>query len=134
MSDHAFMIRVATPGDSRSLDWLAWLTGGSRAPAGTTLLAERDRVPLAAIRLTSGTVLADPCNTPLEIVEALRFTRYRIMRQGGQTGASRSLLSRSKRGVHWKLAGSFPATVTGKTQPYRMREFAIHELGLKAAA
>jgi hypothetical protein len=98
MSDRVFTVRVATPGDSRSLEWLAWLTGGSRPPAGTTLLAERDRVPLAAIRLTSGTVLADPCSTP-DIVEALRFTRYRIMRQGGQIGASRSLLSRPKPGL-----------------------------------
>jgi hypothetical protein len=99
MSDPVFTVRVATPGDSRSLEWLAWLTGGSRPPAGTTLLAERDGVPLAAIRLTSGTVLADPCSTPLDIVEALRFTRYQIMRQGGQIGASRSLLSRPQLGL-----------------------------------
>ena len=99
MSDLAFTVRVATPADARSLELLAWLTGGSRPPAGTTLLAERDGVPLAAIRLTSGMVLADPCHTPLDIVGALRFTRYRIMRQGGQTGASRSLLSRPERGV-----------------------------------
>jgi hypothetical protein len=134
MSDPAFTVRVATPDDSRSLDWLARLTGRSRPPAGATLLAERDGVPLAAIRLTSGTVLADLCNTPLEIIGALRFTRYRIMRQGGQTGASRSLLSRPTRGVHWKFVDSFPMTVTGKTQKYRTREIASHELGLEVAA
>jgi len=99
MSAPAFTVRVASPADSRALESLAWLTGGSRPPAGTTLLAERNGVPLAAIRLTSGAVLADPCNTTLGLVEALRFTRYRIMRQGGQTGASRSLLSRPKQGL-----------------------------------
>jgi fatty-acyl-CoA synthase len=35
---------------------------------------------------------------------------------------------------YWKLTDSFPRTVTGKTQKYRMRELAIEELGLKAAA
>jgi fatty-acyl-CoA synthase len=35
---------------------------------------------------------------------------------------------------HWKFVDSFPMTVTGKTQKYRMREIASHELGLKAAA
>ena len=35
---------------------------------------------------------------------------------------------------YWKFVDSFPMTVTGKTQKYRMREIAIEELGLKAAA
>jgi fatty-acyl-CoA synthase len=35
---------------------------------------------------------------------------------------------------YWKFVESFPLTVTGKTQKYRMREIAIRELGLKAAA
>ncbi len=35
---------------------------------------------------------------------------------------------------YWKFVDSFPMTVTGKTQKYRMREVAIEELGLKAAA
>ena len=93
MSDPALTVRVASASDSRSLELLARLTGRSLPVPGRTLLAERDDVPLAAIRLTSGTVLADPCNTTLDIVRALRLTRYRIMRQGGQTGAARSLLS-----------------------------------------
>jgi hypothetical protein len=62
------------------------------------LLAERHGVPLAAIRLTSGTVLAGPSNDLLDVVSALRLIRYRIMRQGGQTGAARSLLSRAESG------------------------------------
>ena len=35
---------------------------------------------------------------------------------------------------HWKFVDSFPMTVTGKTQKFRMREIAIGELGLKVAA
>ena len=35
---------------------------------------------------------------------------------------------------HWKLVESFPMTVTGKVQKFRMRELAIEELGLETAA
>jgi fatty-acyl-CoA synthase len=35
---------------------------------------------------------------------------------------------------HWKFVEAFPMTVTGKTQKYRMRQIAVEELGLKAAA
>jgi fatty-acyl-CoA synthase len=35
---------------------------------------------------------------------------------------------------YWKFVTSFPMTVTGKTQKYRMREIAIEELGLAVAA
>jgi fatty-acyl-CoA synthase len=35
---------------------------------------------------------------------------------------------------YWKFVDSFPMTVTGKTQKYRMREIAIEELGLAVAA
>jgi fatty-acyl-CoA synthase len=34
----------------------------------------------------------------------------------------------------WKIVTDFPMTVTGKVQKYRMREMALHELGLEAAA
>jgi hypothetical protein len=95
----AVTVRAASPADSRTLDLLAWLTRRSRPRAGRDLLAERDGVPLAAISLTSGTVLADPGNTTPEIVRALRLTRYRTMRQGGRTGAARSLLSRPMTGT-----------------------------------
>ena len=99
MSDTATTVRVARRGDSRTLELLARLTGRSRSLAGTTLLAERDRVAVAAIALATGTILADPSNATLEVVGALRLSRCRIMRQGGQTGAARSLLSRRTRGV-----------------------------------
>jgi fatty-acyl-CoA synthase len=35
---------------------------------------------------------------------------------------------------HWRFVDSFPMTVTGKIQKYKMREQAIAELGLEAAA
>ena len=35
---------------------------------------------------------------------------------------------------HWKFVDAFPLTVTGKVQKYRMREIAVAELGLDAAA
>jgi fatty-acyl-CoA synthase len=35
---------------------------------------------------------------------------------------------------YWKFVDSFPMTITGKTQKYRMREIAIEELGLREAA
>ncbi len=35
---------------------------------------------------------------------------------------------------HWKFVETFPLTVTGKVQKYRMRELAVEELGLAKAA
>ena len=35
---------------------------------------------------------------------------------------------------YWKIVDSFPMTITGKIQKYRMREIAVQELGLKTAA
>jgi fatty-acyl-CoA synthase len=35
---------------------------------------------------------------------------------------------------HWKLVDSFPMTVTGKVQKFKMREAAVEELGLQKAA
>jgi fatty-acyl-CoA synthase len=35
---------------------------------------------------------------------------------------------------YWKIVDSFPMTVTGKIQKFRMRELAIEELGLQRAA
>jgi fatty-acyl-CoA synthase len=35
---------------------------------------------------------------------------------------------------YWKFVGDFPLTVTGKVQKFKMREIAVSELGLEAAA
>ena len=93
MFDHTITVRAIGPAESGTLELLAHLSESSRPMVG-----ERDGVPLAAIAMTSGTVLTDPENTPLGVIRALRHTRYRIMRQGGQGGAARSLLSRRGRG------------------------------------
>jgi fatty-acyl-CoA synthase len=34
----------------------------------------------------------------------------------------------------WKFVDAFPMTVSGKVQKFRLREVAIHELGLQQAA
>jgi fatty-acyl-CoA synthase len=48
--------------------------------------------------------------------------------------ACRSRIATYKIPRYWKIADSFPRTVTGKTQKYRMREIAIEELGLRSLA
>jgi fatty-acyl-CoA synthase len=35
---------------------------------------------------------------------------------------------------YWKFVETFPMTVTGKIQKFRMREISIEELGLQGAA
>jgi fatty-acyl-CoA synthase len=67
---------------------------------------------MAWVRLREGTAL-----TAEELIAACRgrIATYKIPR-------------------YWKFVESFPMTVTGKTQKYRMREISIEELGLAAAA
>jgi fatty-acyl-CoA synthase len=48
--------------------------------------------------------------------------------------ACRGCIATYKIPRYWKFVDSFPMTITGKTQKYRMREIAIEELELKAAA
>jgi fatty-acyl-CoA synthase len=43
----------------------------------------------------------------------------------------RSQIAHFKTPRYWKFVESFPMTVTGKVQKYRMREIAIAELGLR---
>ena len=35
---------------------------------------------------------------------------------------------------YWKFVDDFPMTVTGKVQKFKMRDIAVEELGLEAAA
>jgi fatty-acyl-CoA synthase len=46
----------------------------------------------------------------------------------------RGHIARSKVPRYWKFVESFPTTVTGKVQKYRMREIGTRELGLRSAA
>jgi fatty-acyl-CoA synthase len=48
--------------------------------------------------------------------------------------ACRGAIATFKIPRYWKLVGEFPMTVTGKIQKFKMRETAIEELGLEAAA
>jgi fatty-acyl-CoA synthase len=50
------------------------------------------------------------------------------------TGACRGRIATYKIPRYWKLVDSFPMTVTGKIQKFRMREVAIVELALEPAA
>ena len=50
------------------------------------------------------------------------------------SAACRGRIATYKIPRYWKFVDAFPMTVTGKTQKYRMREIAVDELGLKAAA
>jgi hypothetical protein len=93
--DPALTVRAASPRDSRLLELLARLGQHSQPPAGRALLAERDGVPVAAIGLTSGSVLSDPHHPTADAQRLLKLTRYRILRQGGQSDASRALLRRA---------------------------------------
>jgi fatty-acyl-CoA synthase len=62
------------------------------------------------------------------------------LREGAQaTGdelaaACRGRIATYKIPRHWKIVDSFPMTITGKIQKYRMREIAVQELGLSADA
>jgi hypothetical protein len=90
----ALTIRVATPRDHHDLLRLTAPEGRSR-PTGRTLLAERDGVPVAAVALTSGAVLADPSDPAATTgVRLLRRRRYQLLRQGGDVGPVASLLRR----------------------------------------
>jgi hypothetical protein len=77
-------------------DALSRLAGrhGRASPGGHALLAERDGIAIAAIALTSGTVLTDHRHGSGDAVRLLRLHRYQLLRQGGDVGHARSLLHR----------------------------------------
>src|SRR5437764_737049 len=93
MLHHALTIRATTPDDTGTLRRLAELDCGQQ-PRGVALLAERDGVPVAAIALTSGLVIADPFQRTVDAAHLLRQRRYRLLRQGGDVGSARTLLRR----------------------------------------
>lgn len=64
-------IRRATDDDARALDRLARLDS-QRLPAGPHLLATSDDVPVAAVSLSSGRLVADPFAATDPIVDLLR--------------------------------------------------------------
>jgi fatty-acyl-CoA synthase len=50
------------------------------------------------------------------------------------TAFCRGRIATFKIPAYWKFVDEFPTTVTGKVQKFRMREVAVAELGLHAAA
>ena len=56
------------------------------------------------------------------------------MTEGELSAACRGRIARYKIPRYWKIVDSFPMTVTGKVQKYRMREIAIEELGADETA
>ena len=93
MSRPALSIRLARAGDAAALARLARVHN-TAPPSGRALIAERHGVPVAAMALTSGAVVADPSRRGGDAVQMLRLRRYRLVRQGGEVGR---LSSRSGR-------------------------------------
>jgi hypothetical protein len=92
-ADEPVTIRVAWPDDYEALRRLAALDS-AQPPTGRVLMAEQAGQPLAAISLSSGSVVADPFRPTADAVHLLRLRRYQLLRQGGDTGPARSLLRR----------------------------------------
>jgi hypothetical protein len=85
MSRPTLSIRLSRPRDAAALARLA-RANSVAPPSGRALIAERHGVPVAAIGLTSGAVIADPARRGAETVRLLRRDRYRLVRQGGDVG------------------------------------------------
>ena len=89
-------IRQAEQRDAEVLRRLAAID--HRPPlAGPVLVAAVAGIPLAAIALGSGAVVADRSRPALDAVRLLRRRRYRLLRQGGDVGVGSSLLRRPGR-------------------------------------
>ena len=93
MTEQALTIRAATPHDGPVLARLAGLDSRPQL-RGHALLAERDGIAIAAIALSSGSVVADPFHATVGAARVLRRRRYALLRQGGDTGPVRSLMRR----------------------------------------
>jgi hypothetical protein len=83
VDDHVLTIRKATPDDKAVLQRLADLDSRHRLTGGA-LLAEVDGVPVAAVSLQNGSVIADPFQHSVDLVRLLRLRRYQLTRQGGR--------------------------------------------------
>jgi hypothetical protein len=94
MNDQELVIRLADPQDAVLLRLAA--LDSARPLTGRALLAEVDGVPVAAVSLDTGAVVADPFQHSVQAVAALRLRRYQVTRQGGRWPL-RSLLGRVRR-------------------------------------
>jgi hypothetical protein len=92
MSHNALTIRATTPSDC--LGHLVTLGARRYVPGSNGLVAEVDGTTVAAISLTSGAVAADLDRAHPNAVRSLRYRRYQILRQGGDTGRAGNVIRR----------------------------------------
>jgi hypothetical protein len=85
MSRPTLSIRLSRPRDAAALARLA-RANSVAPPSGRALIAERHGVPVAALALTSGAVIADPARRGGDTIRLLRRGRYQLVRQGGEVG------------------------------------------------
>jgi hypothetical protein len=90
MSHPALTIRAATARDGDALARLSAREAGWHL-GGLALLAEANGAVVAAIGLTSGTVLADPIDPNAAAIRSLRQHRSRILLLSGDVGAAQTL-------------------------------------------
>ena len=80
-------------------------------------------------------VIGVPCETYGEQVMAwVKLKEGRTVTGEDLAAFCRGQIATFKIPRYWKLTDTFPMTVTGKVQKYRMREIAVEELGLQRAA
>ena len=87
---NAYVIRQATDDDALALRLLAELDSQRRV-AGPALIAESDGVPIAAIGLFDGRVLADPFQDTVVVTQLLRM-RLSALRSYSSTPSLRERL------------------------------------------
>lgn len=88
MSHNALTIRAATARDDDALARLSAREAGWHL-GGLALLAEANGTVIAAIGLTSGTVLADPIEPDAAAIRSLRQRRSRLLAHSSELGAAR---------------------------------------------
>jgi hypothetical protein len=93
MTSPNLTIRMATTRDAGPLRRLADLDS-AKPLAGRVLLAESDTVPVAAVALETGSVIADPFLHSADAVRMLMLRRYQILRQGGGVATAPQRLRR----------------------------------------
>jgi fatty-acyl-CoA synthase len=69
-----------------------------------------------------------------EVMAWVRLRKGTTATAGDLIAACRGRIATYKIPRYWKFVDSFPMTITGKTQKYRMREISARELELKVAA
>jgi fatty-acyl-CoA synthase len=69
-----------------------------------------------------------------EVMAWVRLKPGAALADGDLTAFCTGKIASYKIPRYWKIVDEFPLTVTGKVQKFRMREAAVHELGLEAAA